>query len=167
MNKQRFAACGSLPPPTQFSAIGPRCNPCAHRRYTSSSRASLGLATSTVKQRGFTLVEVLVALVIFGVIAASVLKTMQDSVRQQMAMEERLAANWVAQQVLAELRVSSPWPPLGDKSELVPVGEREWQVTVRVESTTEERMRHITIEVASPEAENPTLTLDAWAAKED
>ncbi|MCX2779735.1 type II secretion system minor pseudopilin GspI [Microbulbifer thermotolerans] len=128
---------------------------------------SPGTASLSRKQGGFTLVEVLVALVIFGVIAVSVLKTMQDSVRQQMAMEERLAANWVAQQVLAELRVRSPWPPLGDKSELVPVGEREWQVTVRVESTTEARMRHIAIEVATPEAENPTLTLDAWAAKEE
>jgi len=116
---------------------------------------------------GFTLVEVLVALVIFGVVAASVLKTMQDSVRQQMAMEQRLAANWVAQQVLAEVRLRSPWPPLGEKSERVPLGEREWQVTARVEATREERMRHITVEVALPDAEYPTLTLDAWAAKEE
>lgn len=118
------------------------------------------------KQNGFTLVEVLVALVIFGVIAASVLKTMQNSVRAQAAMEERLAANWVAQQVLAEIRVQNPWPPLGEKTERVPVGEREWQVTARVEGTSEERMRHITIEVAQPEAENPSYTLDAWAAQE-
>ncbi|WP_073270471.1 type II secretion system minor pseudopilin GspI [Microbulbifer donghaiensis] len=123
-------------------------------------------AFSRCSQRGFTLVEVLVALVIFGVVAASVLKTMQDSVRQQAAMEERLAANWVAQQVLAEVRLRSPWPPLGEKSERVPFAEREWQVTARVEATREERMRHIIIEVARPDAENPTLTLDAWAAKE-
>ena len=118
------------------------------------------------KQGGFTLVEVLVALVIFGVIAASVLKTMQNSVRAQAAMEERLAANWVAQQVLAEIRVQNPWPPLGEKTERLPVGGREWRVTARVEDTSEERMRHITIEVAQPEAENPSYTLDAWAARE-
>lgn len=118
------------------------------------------------QQRGFTLVEVLVALVIFGVIAASVLKTMQDSVRQQAAMEDRLAANWVAQQVLAEVRLRDPWPPLGQKSERVPVGEREWQVTATVEGTAEPRMRHITIEVGRPDNDSPTITLDAWAAQE-
>ncbi|WP_245720655.1 type II secretion system minor pseudopilin GspI [Microbulbifer yueqingensis] len=117
------------------------------------------------RERGFTLVEVLVALVIFGVIAASVLKTMQDSVRQQALMEERLAANWVAQQALAEIRLRKEWPPLGEKSERVSEGPREWLVTARVESTSEERLRHIVIEVAAPDAESPSLTLDAWAAQ--
>ncbi|GAA5444575.1 hypothetical protein Misp06_02762 [Microbulbifer sp. NBRC 101763] len=117
-------------------------------------------------QRGFTLVEVLVALVIFGVIAASVLQAMQRSVRQQRIMEERLAANWVAQQILSQVRLQTPWPPVGEQKEEVTFAEREWEVTARVEATSEERLRHITIEVGYPDAENPTLTLDAWAAQE-
>ncbi|WP_237056251.1 type II secretion system minor pseudopilin GspI [Microbulbifer sediminum] len=115
-------------------------------------------------ERGFTLVEVLVALVIFGVIAASVLKTMQDSVRHQALMEERLAASWVAQQALAEIRLRDDWPPLGEQTERVPQGAREWRVTARVESTSEERLRHIIIEVAAAGSETPSLTLDAWVA---
>jgi general secretion pathway protein I len=118
------------------------------------------------RQKGFTLVEVLVALVIFGVIAASVLKTLQDSVRQQAALEERLAANWVAQQVLAEVRLQHPWPPLGSKSERVPFANREWQVTASVQATSEARMRHIAIEVGRPDSALPILTLDSWAAQE-
>ncbi|BBM03393.1 type II secretion system minor pseudopilin GspI [Microbulbifer sp. GL-2] len=118
------------------------------------------------RQRGFTLVEVLVALVIFGVIAASVLQAMQRSVRQQRIMEERLAANWVAQQVLSQVRLQTPWPPVGEKKDEVTFAEREWEVTARVEATNEERLRHIIIEVGYPDAENPTLTLDAWAAQE-
>lgn len=118
------------------------------------------------KQRGFTLIEVLVALTIFGVIAASVLRTMQESVRTQAFLEERLAANWVAQQVLAEIRLQSPWPPLGRKSERIVQGQSEWVVTANVEDTKEPRLRQISIEVMRPDAENPTLTLDAWAAQE-
>ncbi|MFC6635654.1 type II secretion system minor pseudopilin GspI [Microbulbifer taiwanensis] len=146
---------------------------CSFRRPANNApevgadHSAFRIPPSALKQAGFTLVEVMVALVIFGVVAASVLKTMQDSVRQQAAMEERLAANLVAQQVLAEVRLRNPWPPLGEKSERVPLGEREWQVTARVENTREERMRHITIQVARPDAEHPTLTLDAWAAKEE
>lgn len=118
------------------------------------------------RSRGFTLVEVLVALVIFGVIAAGVLKTLQDSIRQQASLEERLAANWVAQQALARIRVEAPWPPLGQKSERVPFGDREWQVTASVQATAEARMRHIAIEVARPNDPAPLLTLNSWAAQE-
>lgn len=118
-------------------------------------------------ERGFTLVEVLVALAIFGVIAVSILSTMQGSVRQQAIMEERLAADQIAQQALAELRLRSAWPPIGEKTERVTQGGQEWQVTARVEDTTEERMRHITIKVGYPDAPSPSLTLDAWAAKDD
>lgn len=116
------------------------------------------------RQRGFTLVEVLVALVIFGVIAASVLKTLQDSVRQQAALEERLSANWVAQQALEEIRMRTDWPPLGKKTERVTVGEREWQVAAEVESTNEPRMRHLIVRVGWPD-QDPILTIDSWMAQ--
>jgi len=116
-------------------------------------------------QRGFTLVEVLVALVIFGVIAASVLKTLQDSVRQQGALEERLTANWVAQQALAEIRLRTDWPPLGKKTEKVLLADREWQVTAEVKSTNEPKMRHIIVQVGRPDNERPVLTIDSWVAQ--
>ncbi|WP_444922213.1 type II secretion system minor pseudopilin GspI [Microbulbifer sp. CnH-101-G] len=118
------------------------------------------------RQGGFTLVEVLIALVIFGVIAASVLRTMQSSVQRQRVMEERLAANWVAQQILSQVRVQTPWPPIGEKKDEVSFAGRDWEVTAKVEATSEERLRHIIIKVGYPDAENPTLTLDAWAAEE-
>ena len=115
-------------------------------------------------QRGFTLIEVMVALVIFGVIAASVLKTLQDSIRQQAALEDRLAANWVAQQTLAEIRMRTEWPPLGKKTERVMVGEREWQVAAEVKSTSEPRMRHLIVQVGWPD-QAPILSIDSWMAQ--
>lgn len=115
-------------------------------------------------QQGFTLVEVLVALVIFGVIAASVLKTLQDSVRQQAALEQRLTANWVAQQALAEIRLRTDWPPLGKKTEKVTLADRDWQVAAEVKTTNEPKMRHIVVQVGMPE-QPPILTIDSWVAQ--
>ncbi|WGL17152.1 type II secretion system minor pseudopilin GspI [Microbulbifer bruguierae] len=129
---------------------------------TTKPRFSRSLLSSP--QQGFTLVEVLVALVIFGVIAASVLKTLQDSVRQQAALEQRLSANWVAQQALEEIRLRTDWPPLGKKTEKLLLADREWQVTAEVKSTNEPRMRHIIVQVGLPD-ESPTLTIDSWMAQ--
>ncbi|MCA0894762.1 type II secretion system minor pseudopilin GspI [Microbulbifer agarilyticus] len=125
---------------------------------------SLAPTSPMLRARGFTLVEVLVALVIFGVIAASVLKTLQDSVRQQAALEERLTANIVAQQVLAEIRLRTDWPPLGKEVETVLLGDREWEVSAEVKSTKEPRMRHIIVQVGWPE-KPPILTVDSWVAE--
>lgn len=119
---------------------------------------------SNRRQRGFTLIEVLVALVIFGVIAASVLKTLQDSIRQQTALEDRLTANWVAQQALEEIRLRTDWPPLGKKTERVLLGEREWEVAAEVKSTNEPRMRHLIVQVGWPD-KAPILTIDSWMAQ--
>ncbi|AQQ67628.1 type II secretion system protein GspI [Microbulbifer agarilyticus] len=131
---------------------------------TGGAARSLSPTSPVSRARGFTLVEVLVALVIFGVIAASVLKTLQDSVRQQAALEERLTANIVAQQVLAEIRLRTDWPPLGKETETVLLGDREWEVSAEVKSTKEPRMRHIIVQVGWPE-KPPILTVDSWVAE--
>lgn len=123
-----------------------------------------GIAARLRSSRGFTLVEVLVALVIFGVIAASVLKTLQDSVRQQAALEERLTANLVAQQALEEIRLRTDFPPLGKKTEQVLLSEREWEVSAEVKSTSEPRMRQIIVQVGWP-GKPPMLTIDSWVAE--
>ncbi|QKX18243.1 type II secretion system minor pseudopilin GspI [Microbulbifer sp. YPW1] len=126
--------------------------------------SSHALRNTYRSQRGFTLVEVLVALVIFGVIAASVLKTLQDSVRQQAALEQRLTANWVAQQALAEIRLRTDWPPLGKKTEKVSLADRDWEVSAEVKTTNEPKMRHIIVQVGMPE-QPPILTIDSWVAQ--
>lgn len=128
---------------------------------TDLHRRHLRLQTS---QRGFTLVEVLVALVIFGVIAASVLKTLQSSVRQQSALEERLTANWVAQQALAEIRLRAAWPPLGKQTEIVLLAEREWEVAAEIKDTNAPRLRQIIVQVGVPD-QPPILTIDSWIGK--
>ena len=56
-------------------------------------------------ERGFTLLEVLVALSVFAVLAAAVTSASQHVLAQTQGMRDRLFASWIADNHLSELRL--------------------------------------------------------------
>ncbi|GMG88238.1 type II secretion system minor pseudopilin GspI [Biformimicrobium ophioploci] len=117
------------------------------------------------RSAGFTLIEVLVALVIFSVIAVSLSQVMAESIRTQTSLEERLTANIVAEAAVDQVRVAAPWPPVGQRTERVTLGGRDWQVTATVESTAEPAMRKLTVKVARAQSGDVIRTLETWLAE--
>ncbi|MEO8006934.1 MAG: type II secretion system minor pseudopilin GspI [Betaproteobacteria bacterium] len=65
------------------------------------------------KRRGFTLVEVLVALAIISIALLAALRVASQSTNSVGELRARLFAGWVAQTVLAESRARGEWPPPG------------------------------------------------------
>ncbi|MEL0028550.1 MAG: prepilin-type N-terminal cleavage/methylation domain-containing protein, partial [Perlucidibaca sp.] len=55
--------------------------------------------------RGFTLIEVLMALAIFGVVSLMLLGQSRDQVRMAAGLEDRLIAHWVALNTLTLMAV--------------------------------------------------------------
>ncbi len=76
-----------------------------------------------MNDRGFTLVEALVALVIMGIAAAGLLRATEAHVDRIAGLEARAAALWVAENRLAELALADNWPPEVDM-----LG-RRWRIT--------------------------------------
>lgn len=68
---------------------------------------------SAAKRRGFTLVEVLVALAIISIALLAALRLASQSTSSVGELRARLLAGWVAQNVLAESRARGEWPPPG------------------------------------------------------
>ncbi|MBK4993875.1 type II secretion system minor pseudopilin GspI [Pseudomonas sp. S37] len=76
-------------------------------------------------ERGFTLLEVLVALAIFAVLAVAVTSASQHVLLQSQGLEERLLASWVADNHLMDMRLQ-PAPAPGQRSLDVMFGQRRW-----------------------------------------
>jgi general secretion pathway protein I len=100
--------------------------------------------------RGFTLVEILVALAILAVALAAGMRAVAQSADGATMLKQRTLALWVAQNRLAAAQLASPWPAPGLRDgEAVQAGARfVWRETVS--GTPNPAFRKIEIVVADP-----------------
>ncbi|WP_369602040.1 type II secretion system minor pseudopilin GspI [Hahella sp. SMD15-11] len=100
----------------------------------------------TKRIAGFTLIEVLVALLIFGLVAATVLKSTSSSVQRHESLEERSLAAWIAANAITELRLQSRLSP-GRRGEDLTFAGRQWKVVREVIATPNPWVKEIRITV--------------------
>jgi general secretion pathway protein I len=112
---------------------------------------------------GFTLLEVLVALGIFALVAASVLTLSSRSLQNATRLEEKTLAMWVADNRLSELQLADPRPADGrDQGELA-FAQRQWQWRSEIVATSEPAMRRATVLVALRPERSTAADLEARA----
>jgi general secretion pathway protein I len=116
--------------------------------------------------RGFTLVEVLVALAILAVALAAASRTAIAMTNSSHGLRERLLASWVAQNRLAELQARRAWPALGMRE-----GEAEqaglpltWRETVQ--GTPNAAFRRVEISVSRRSETHRLATLTGYLARD-
>ncbi|WP_019341371.1 type II secretion system minor pseudopilin GspI, partial [Stutzerimonas stutzeri] len=85
------------------------------------------------RSRGFTLLEVLVALAIFAIVAAVVLTAAGRSVNNAGRLEALTLASWIADNRLTELQLQQPAPNVGREDTRLAFGGRQWQTLSEVE----------------------------------
>ena len=66
-----------------------------------------------IRRRGFTLVEILVALAIVAVALAAGMRALAQSADSATALKARTLGLWVAQNRLAAAQIAAPWPGVG------------------------------------------------------
>jgi general secretion pathway protein I len=98
--------------------------------------------------RGFTLLEVLVALAIFATVAASLLGATASSLRTAARLEEKTLAGWIADNQLVELQLQRPSPDIGRTQRDLSYAGRDWQLQADIHSTSDVSLRRVTLWVA-------------------
>lgn len=99
--------------------------------------------------RGFTLIEVLVAMAIFGVVALTLLTQTREQTRQAASLEDRLLAHWVATNTMADLQSAGQLPELGKIETNTVMAGRDWLIIMTAATTPSPDVRSMEVQVSS------------------
>ncbi|MDO9452382.1 MAG: type II secretion system minor pseudopilin GspI [Stagnimonas sp.] len=98
-------------------------------------------------QRGFTLLEVLVAVVIVAVVMAALLSSFARYADQAGYIRQRTLAVWVAHNRMNELMLDPAWPATGSKEDEMEMSGFEWRYRIQVSNTDDPALRRIDLRV--------------------
>lgn len=98
-------------------------------------------------QRGFTLIEVVVALAIVAIGMLAVFKTIGDSVNNVEALRDRSFAGWIADNRITEIRLSGQMPSVEETAGEVDFAGRRWHWVTKVSQTQVQGLRRIDVSV--------------------
>lgn len=99
---------------------------------------------------GFTLLEVLVALVIVGTALGSSLRAIGSLTRNSTDLRVAMMATWSAENRLTQIRLAREWPPIGLRNFACPQGELVLRCEEETLATPNPAFRRVTVSVLDP-----------------
>src|SRR6201999_3956195 len=100
--------------------------------------------------RGFTMIEVLVALAIIAIALAASLRAVGSLANGEADLHRRLLAGWSADNELAQLRLTHAWPDVGATSFDCSQGNLQLLCTEQVTATPNPVFRRVEVQVTTP-----------------
>lgn len=102
----------------------------------------------TDRSRGFTLIEVMVALVVASLALVAVMASTSQMIDAGTSMRDRTYAAWIAQNKIAEMRLANTEPEVSTSNGEVDFADLEWGWTATVSETGVEYLYRVDVEVS-------------------
>lgn len=112
---------------------------------------------------GFTLLEVLIALVVVALALTALLGLGGSQAASLERQREHQLAQWVAANVLTELRLREPFPETGAREGRTEMGGRAFRWRLTIGATQEPSMRRLELQVQRGEDAAPIGSFTAFA----
>ena len=123
--------------------------------------------------RGFTLIEILVALTIIAIALGALIKTSGNHTYSASLLKQKTLAHYVAMNEITRLQVADQWPSTGKKNDSSKLADHEWFWTSDIVAVLDpvtgkpsDKLRQVTLTVyASAERKQNLNKLIAYIAK--
>jgi type II secretion system protein I len=106
---------------------------------------------------GFTLIEVLAALVIVALGMLGVIEAVSQQARNGAYLREKTIAHWIAMNVVTEQRLQPAPPPVADSSDEVEFAGQRWRWSMRVTQTEVQSLRRMDVSVRPADARDDVV----------
>ncbi|MEW7978487.1 MAG: type II secretion system minor pseudopilin GspI [Candidatus Sedimenticola endophacoides] len=114
--------------------------------------------------RGFTLLEVLVALAILAIAMSAVIKVSSSNTDNTAYLEEKMLAHWVAMNRWSEIQLVPPDKPLYSTSGVELMAGRKWEWRREVTNSPDQDVKKIRLEVTADDNEAVLAKLTGYWA---
>jgi len=125
----------------------------------------LNASNHTPVQAGFTLLEIIIALAIVVVALIGIYGGLVKNVKNTAAIDERLVANWVAANAIAEMRLASRQGTLNLKSDSVDMGGRNWRYEMTAQDAPNPLIAKVDVQVFYADGNEPSNTVTAYVQR--
>lgn len=117
--------------------------------------------------RGFSLLEVLIAMVVIGIALLALASTGSKQVHQLQQLHEQTLAHWVAQNVITEFRLATIHPP-GETSGVEKMGQQNWYWLLNAAAASDPLILRLDVQIyADPQQQQLVLAETGFSLREN
>lgn len=106
-------------------------------------------APASRRARGFTLIEVLIALAFLALAMSAIIATVGVSIRNAGELQDKTFAHWVAMNEMTTLRLAPVWPAIGTQKGNAEMAGQKWDWQAVVSSTQDPDLLRVDIDVSN------------------
>ena len=114
---------------------------------------------------GFTLLEIIIALLILAIGLFGLIQSMGDTTWQTAHLKNKTLASFVAQNQISLYRAKRTWNGTKKIQGVTEMANTEWFWVMKISETDDDQLRRIDIEVALAKGDSPLATLTGFIGK--